>query len=148
MGRLEMRRAAVEIEIAAGLLCRNGRILLGKRAAHRRSYPGVWDLPGGHVENGETAEQALVRELHEELGVTPVVGSELALLHAPAMGDERGATLRMRVFQIMLWSGEPHNLLPEEHDEIGWFPLDEATQLTLAHPDYPALFQAALEIAQ
>ena len=43
----------VEIDISAGLLCRQGHFLLGKRSTHRKAYPGVWDLPGGHVETGE-----------------------------------------------------------------------------------------------
>ncbi len=138
----------MEIDIAAGLLCRQGRLLLGKRSAQRRAYPGVWDVPGGHVEAGETAEQALARELREEIGVTPTEWRTLAVLRAPAMGDEHGHMLRLRLFLVTGWRGEPHNLLPEEHDALAWFTLEDASRLTLAHADYPTLFREALEAAQ
>lgn len=46
-----------------------GHLLLTQRAAHMRSFPSVWVAPGGHIDNGELAAQAAVRELHEEVGV-------------------------------------------------------------------------------
>ncbi len=73
---------AMDFDIAAGLLCRQGRFLLGKRSGHRNAYPGMWDLPGGHVEAGEKVEQALVRELGEELGVIPGQWRKLVVLRA------------------------------------------------------------------
>jgi 8-oxo-dGTP diphosphatase len=138
----------VELDIAAGMLYGQGRLLLGKRSAHRTAYPGVWDLPGGHVEVGETAEQALVRELREELGVTPRQWREWAVLRAPAMGDERARLLRVHLFLVTQWEGEPRNLLPDEHDAVAWFTLDDAANLTLAHAEYPRLFRAAVQGAQ
>ncbi|HLZ24115.1 MAG TPA: NUDIX domain-containing protein [Ktedonobacterales bacterium] len=141
----------MELDIAAGLLCCQGRLLLGKRSAHRTAYPGVWDLPGGHVEAGETAEQTLVRELHEELGVMPIQWREWAVLRAPAMGemgDEGARMLRVHLFLVTQWDGEPRNLLPDEHDAIAWFTLEDAAKLTLAHADYPRIFRDALAVAQ
>lgn len=138
----------MEIDIVGGLLCGQGRLLLGKRSARRRAYPGVWDAPGGHMEAGETAEQTLVRELREEIGVTPTEWRTLATLHAPAMGDEAAHTLRLHLFVVTKWRGEPHNLQPDEHDALAWFTLEDATRLTLAHVDYPILFREALEVAQ
>jgi 8-oxo-dGTP diphosphatase len=138
----------VELDIAAGLLFDQGRLLLGKRSTRRIAYPGVWDLPGGHVEAGETTEQALVRELREELGVTPIHWQEWAVLRAPAMGDGVAHMLRMHLFLITQWDGEPRNLLPDEHDAVAWFTLDDVANLTLAHADYPRLFREAVEGAQ
>jgi hypothetical protein len=51
--------------VVAGLLVEAGLVLLCHRSANRRWYPNVWDLPGGHVEKGETPANTLVRELHE-----------------------------------------------------------------------------------
>jgi 8-oxo-dGTP pyrophosphatase MutT (NUDIX family) len=56
---------------ACGIPIRNGKLLLGRRADHRKLYPRCWDVIGGKVEAGETIEMALIRELREELGVTP-----------------------------------------------------------------------------
>lgn len=138
----------MDIDIAAGLLCRQGRLLLGQRSARRTAYPEVWDLPGGHVEAGETAERALVRELREELGVTPRAWREWAVLQALAMGDEHGHMLRIHLFLVTQWDGEPRNLLPDEHDAVAWFTVDDATKLTLAHADYPRIFRETVEVTQ
>ncbi|MCF7645932.1 NUDIX domain-containing protein [Bacillus subtilis] len=51
------------------LLYRNGQTLLGKRSPHRRTYPNCWALFGGHLESGETHDQAAIRELREELNI-------------------------------------------------------------------------------
>ncbi|HKT36790.1 MAG TPA: NUDIX domain-containing protein [Ktedonobacterales bacterium] len=142
----------MDIDIAGGLLCRQGRLLLGKRSARRGAYPGVWDMPGGHMEVDETAEQALVRELREELGVTATAWRELAVLRAPAMGAEDGAedahVLRLHVFLVNDWCGEPRNLAPDEHEALAWFTLEATTRLTLAHAAYPRLFAQALELVR
>lgn len=140
----------MDVDITGGLLCRQGRLLLGKRSARRRAYPGVWDAPGGHVEVGETAEHALVRELREELGVTATEWRELAVLRAPAMdAEDAGAhALRVHVFLVTDWCGEPRNLAPDEHEALAWFTLEATTQLTLAHAEYPRLFAQALELVQ
>jgi mutator protein MutT len=108
----------------------------------------VWDLPGGHVEAGETVAQALVRELREELGVIPTAWREWAVLRASAMGDETASVLCVHLFLVTQWEGEPRNLLPDEHDAVAWFTVDDAATLTLAHADYPVLFREALEAAQ
>src|SRR5579863_6637046 len=57
--------------VANGILLATRAILLCKRRREKLPYPGCWGLPGGHLEWSETPEQALVRELREELGVTP-----------------------------------------------------------------------------
>lgn len=70
-------------QVVAGLLRRDGRGLLLHRAPTRRWYPDCWDLPGGHVEHGETAHAALQRELLEELGITAVIaGAPFAQVRA------------------------------------------------------------------
>lgn len=59
-----------------GAVLRRGRdVLLCLRTRNRASYPGAWDIPGGHVEKHESADEALVRELEEELGITATVES-------------------------------------------------------------------------
>ena len=64
------------MRVVAGLLFRDGRILACQRKAEA-NQGGMWEFPGGKIEPGELPEQALVRELHEELGVHAEVGSLL-----------------------------------------------------------------------
>jgi len=62
------------IRVVCGILSRPNRTLLITRKAPGRSLAGLWEFPGGKIEDGETPEQALVRELHEELGIVIKVG--------------------------------------------------------------------------
>jgi 8-oxo-dGTP diphosphatase len=124
-------------DVVAGLLVRDGRALLCHRSPDREWYPDVWDLPGGHVEDGETPVAALVRELEEELGVR----AEFA---GGPIVDALDGDLRLRVWQIVSWHGVPTNRSPDEHDDLGWFAVDELGGLTLAHPSYPTFISEAL----
>ncbi len=73
---------------------------------------------------------------------------EWAVLRTPAMGDEAAHMLRVRVFLVTRWDGDPRNLLPGEHDAVAWFTVDDAATLTLAHAEYPRLFREALAVVQ
>ena len=57
---------------SSGILIKSNKILLGKRSAQRALYPGVWDFIGGHCEENESYDEAMTRELSEEIGVEPL----------------------------------------------------------------------------
>src|SRR3974377_409299 len=61
------------VQVVAAIIERDGRILVGQRMPGQ-SHPLKWEFPGGKVEPGETPEQALARELEEELGVSGAAG--------------------------------------------------------------------------
>jgi len=130
-------------EVVAALIVRSGQILLGQRSAGRTFYPNVWDMFGGHIEPGEQLEQTLVRELHEELGITPTEWKYLETVSVSRLYSSD--PMIVHLYLVTAWQGTPYNRQPEEHSVIGWFSPGHATQLDLADPIYPALFARYLE---
>ena len=107
----------------------DGRVLAARRPA-RDGAPGGWELPGGKVEPGETPEQALLREVAEELGCTVTVTGTLA-------GETPiGETMVLRVLTAALSSGEP---VPHEHDAIRWLAPEALEEVDWLEPDRPFL---------
>jgi 8-oxo-dGTP diphosphatase len=129
-------------EVVAALIIQSQMILLGQRSATRAFYPGVWDVFGGHVEPGEEHYETLVRELQEELGITPTQWTYLETITQPLASppDEPSDQLIVHLYLVTDWAGTPSNRQLDEHSAIGWFSLAQATQLHLADPGYPMLF--------
>ena len=134
-------------EVVAALIIRSNRILLGQRSATRAFYPDVWDLFGGHVEPGEEHRQTLIRELQEELSITPTQWIFLETLTLPLPAQQNGPPdqLIVHLYLVKEWEGTPANRQPEEHSTIGWFSLAQARHLSLADPIYPMLFARYLD---
>jgi 8-oxo-dGTP diphosphatase len=80
--------------VVGALLVRPGGVLLCHRSADRTWYPDVWDVPGGHVDGGETPAAALVRELREELGVV------IAEPPGPALARVAGSDFELSIWVI------------------------------------------------
>jgi 8-oxo-dGTP diphosphatase len=124
--------------VAAALIGADRRVLLQQRAPHR-SMPGLWEFPGGKVEQGETPEQALVREIEEELGVRISVESLTPLSFASdALGDKR---LVLLLYGARQWDGEPKAL---DASAICWATVDEMRSLPMPPADVPLV--KALEL--
>ena len=100
------------IEVVAGLICRNGRFLICRRPQHK-ARAGLYEFPGGKVEPGETPENALRRELSEELAICPQVGGAVAdVTHTyPEL------TIHLTLYRAVILQGEPRGL---EHDDLQW----------------------------
>lgn len=94
------------IDAAVAVLQRpDGLVLLAQRPADK-AWAGWWEFPGGKIEAGETAEQALCRELKEELGVQALQYYRwLTRVH-----DYPEKTVRLHFFKVMQWQGEPQSL--------------------------------------
>jgi 8-oxo-dGTP diphosphatase len=118
----------VRVDVVGAALVRDGRLLAARRTrpAH---LAGLWELPGGKVEPGESDEQALVRELREELGVEAVVGERV--------GPELvlAETAVMRVY-LCTADGEP---VATEHDALRWLGADELHDVPWIPADAPVL---------
>jgi 8-oxo-dGTP diphosphatase len=92
------------VDVAVGVLLRpNGDFLLTSRPPGK-VYEGYWEFPGGKLEAGETVEQALRRELQEEIGVT--IGA--AQPWKVEMVDYPHALVRLNFCKVFDWTGELH----------------------------------------
>jgi len=131
----EVQRMLAPVEIAVGLLERDGRYLVGRRAGDR-AYVGCWEFPGGKIIEGETPEQTLVREWHEELGVHIQVVQTLGMC-----GTRDGAQrFRAQFSRVDLLHAAAIQLdtarlvrNPEVYSEIAWKTFEEIIALVRAH---------------
>ncbi|MDW5444027.1 NUDIX domain-containing protein [Polaromonas sp. SM01] len=92
------------VDVAVGVLVRaDGDFLLTSRPPGK-VYEGYWEFPGGKLEQGETVEQALRRELHEEIGITigAVQPWKVELVDYPH------ALVRLNFCKVLDWAGELH----------------------------------------
>ena len=105
--------------VVAGALISGGALLV----ARRRRPPelaGLWELPGGKVVAGESEQQALIRELREELGIEVTVGEQLGAEVAVGEG------LTLRAYFVARTGGSLH---PHDHGELRWVQAAELTDL-------------------
>lgn len=111
-------------------------VLLARRSAHRKAYPGLWSFPGGHVEANESLDEALVREAGEELAVVPLTFEPLMRIADPNAASE---PVTYHMYLVRDWRGHPQ-IMDSEHSEIGWFAIADARALSdLALAEYLSL---------
>ncbi|MEV0601231.1 (deoxy)nucleoside triphosphate pyrophosphohydrolase [Streptomyces sp. NPDC050315] len=124
--------SAVRVVVGGAVLDR-GRLLAARRSAPPE-LAGRWELPGGKVEDGETPEQALVRELREELGVEVE-----PLARIPGEWPLKPG-LVLQVWTVRLVSGTPRPL--QDHDALRWLPPGGEDAVDWLDQDRPAVAEA------
>jgi 8-oxo-dGTP diphosphatase len=119
--------------VVGAVIARDGKILCCRRAPGKASA-GLWEFPGGKVEAGETAEEALVREIGEELAV-PIVVGELVLRAVTAVGARE-------IDLACYWASVTQQVptVSTDHDEMVWLRVSELLSLEWAKPDLPTVF--------
>lgn len=125
------------LEVVAAVVHReDGEFLLAERP-EGKVYAGYWEFPGGKVEPGETPYQALVRELHEELGIEV----EQASPWLTRIYTYPHATVRLNFFRVTRWHGEPHG---KENQRLSWQYPDAVAVTPLLPANGPILRALAL----
>ena len=117
--------------VAAVITDPRGRILLARRG-DGRDLAGLWEFPGGKREPGETSEDALIRELQEELGITVQVGA--AFMEVPQLYPDK--RLRLDVRHVSTWSGKPRGL---EGQALAWVAPDKLGRYAMPPADRPVV---------
>ncbi len=106
--------------VAAGLILRGDEVLICQRRADQ-PMALKWEFPGGKIEAGESAEQALARELDEELGITAEVGSRVARTRHTYRS---GGAVDLQFFAVHAFTGEVTNRI---FNEVRWVLLRDLT---------------------
>ena len=106
--------ARIVLVVAAALIDRDNRILLAQRP-DGRAMAGLWEFPGGKIETGETPETALIRELHEELGIEVSKTCLAPFTFASHAYDD--FHLMMPLYICRKWRGD---VLAQEGQQLAW----------------------------
>lgn len=136
MERTETPPKARALHVAVGVVSGGGRVLIARRHDHAHQG-GLWEFPGGKVEPGETVEQALRRELHEELSIVVEAASPLIKI-AHDYGDKQ---VLLDVWRVDAFLGEPRGV---EGQAVLWASLDELAGLEFPAANRPIVAAARL----
>ena len=118
-----------DIEVAVGLLWRRDRVLAAQRP-EGKAHEGYWEFPGGKLEQGETPQDALIRELAEELGVG--VRACRFWKNVTHVYEKYGVRVRLHFFHVTSFAGEP---CAREGQNNRWVTPAEAADLPLLPAD-------------
>jgi len=125
------------VEVAAAVLQReDGSFLLAQRPPDK-IWAGYWEFPGGKIEPGETPHHALLRELHEELGIAV----ETAYPWVTRVFTYPHATVRLNFFRVTAWNGDMH---PHEGQQFSWQHLPDITVSPVLPANDPVLRSLSL----
>lgn len=118
---------------AVALIDTDGRVLLGQRP-EGKSMAGLWEFPGGKVEDGETPEMALIRELEEELGINTWQSCLAPLTFASHSYDS--FHLLMPLFACRKWEGVPQS---KEGQSLSWVKPHDLKSYPMPAADVPLI---------
>lgn len=119
------------IRVVAAVFCRGSKVLACRKAPGT-SLAGYWEFPGGKIEAGESAKQALAREISEELSLRARVGDKITTTtHVYDF-----ATIELTTYYCEILDGTPQLV---DHDETRWVRKEEALSLQWAPADIPAV---------
>lgn len=131
---------AEHIRVVGAVILDGSRVLCAQRS-ELKHLPGMWEFPGGKVESGESDEEALEREVREELGCVVHVGAVITTtLHRYDFGG-----VALTTYYCDLVEGAP---LPVEHQAIAWADVTELNSLDWAPADLPAVEQIMRDLGR
>lgn len=119
------------IEVVAAVFYRDGEVLACRRAPGK-SAAGKWEFPGGKIDDDETPDLALVREIQEELGISISVNGLVDRSVTP-VGD---LNIDLACYLVSSAEVPSHST---DHDDLRWLPIEALTSVDWAAPDLPAV---------
>ena len=119
--------------VAAALVDRDNRVLIAERP-EGKSLAGLWEFPGGKLAPGETPEEALVRELHEELGIEVCLKCLAPFTFASHTYEQ--FHLMMPLYLCRNWEGE---ITPREGQRVKWVHASKLSEYPMPPADLPLI---------
>jgi len=130
---LDLQRTGVDsmTKVTAAIIEQNGRVLIARR---KKDDPlkDKWEFPGGKIEPGESPEECLKRELHEELGIKAEVGEFIC----SSTYHYDHISIELLAYRIRGFTG---NIVPVDHDEIAWVAPKDLAGYDLPAADRPVI---------
>lgn len=120
----------IGVGVGALIFNEEGKFLMGLRGEKAKNERGKWEIPGGTVEWGETFEEALKREIKEEIGVEIEI-LELLTVCSHILRDE-GQHWVSPTYICKIIAGRPQIQEPGKCDELWWFDMEEAERVPLS----------------
>lgn len=128
-----------QIHVVGAVMIHDGAVLAAQRS-HTMSLPKLWEFPGGKIEEGESPQDALVREVREELTCHVSIGERLeTTTHEYDFG-----VVTLTTFYAVIVDGDPR---PTEHAELRWIPIGDLRSVVWAPADLPAVYRLLGEYA-
>ena len=124
---------SVILVVAAALVDPDGRVLIAQRPPGK-AMAGLWEFPGGKLEAGETPEQALIRELHEEIGITVSEPCLAPLTFASHAYDS--FHLLMPLYRCRRWEGQ---VTAREGQQLAWVRANKLRDYPMPPADIPLI---------
>ena len=119
----------IKLVVACALINEYGNVLINERPVGK-DYAGYWEFPGGKVDEGETPEEAIIRELKEEINID-VTGSCLAPLSFTEKQYDNYYVVVL-LYVCRRWNG---NIMPMERQELAWVNPKEIDNFNLLPAD-------------
>ncbi len=121
------------LEVVAAVIVKKNRIFAARRSP-KKHFGGLWELPGGKVEKGESHQQALARELYEELNIKSNIGELAGATYYQNAEDN----LHLSAYWVKEWSGA---FKLEDHDIFQWVSKEDSSNINWAPADIPIINQ-------
>jgi len=117
------------IDVSAAILVKDGKVLIAKRKSGDK-LPDKWEFPGGKLEPGETPQECLQREMHEEFGIQVSIGEFIG----ESVYHYHHGSIRLLAYRVRWQAG---NLSVKDHADCAWVMYDQLEKFDFAPADLP-----------
>lgn len=121
------------VEVVAAAIVQGSKVLAGRRSP-TKNLPGMWELPGGKVEDKESHSHALQRELREELGIIAEVGEHVA----STFHEASPYAINLHTYLVRCFDGEIE--IGDSHDDLKWIDSSDLARYEWAPADVEVIY--------